>query len=756
LPSFISGAQSCKISLSGRISDPHDDLGLQFGQVYIEETGAYRKTDSAGFFRFENMCPGWYHLYISHPGCVSSRLYFQLGNRDTVLSILLEHHAHLLQTVDVQGVRTGHQSSTQNSLRIQELTNLTAKPLGLLLEEFNGVNSIKNGGNISKPVIHGMSGNRIGILTQGVQLASQQWGADHAPEIDPFGSQIITVIKGADAVAYGGNHLGGIVLLDQEKINHDPHLHGSHVHGVQSNGNVLSWNSRIEKSSRLFDWRTSFSSKIGGDLRSPSYYLSNTGIREYSGNLYLYRAKGSSLVLKNFFSLYHAQLGVLRGSHIGNLTDLEDAIGRAVPFFTKPDFSYRIESPSQVVSHIFNKFTRQKQTETSFSEFNISAQLNRRQEFDVRRVRFQDAPALDLLLQSWLLEYKYKKTEKKLEWQAGTQHKVNYNYNVPGSSSFPLIPDYFLFNPGLFGQLKLRSGSWTYEAGTRYEVNYFSANLISRNALEPSQTKNHLFHVFNSVFGAMVSPAKGWSMKIQTGVAGRSPEMNELYSNGLHQSVAGIEEGNKNLNPEYSFKTLFTHSLNPTESWTFELTPYFQYIRDYIYLEPQNTYRLTIRGAFPVFSYRQTDVWVYGLDLTHRLELGHDWQWISRLSYVNIMRRDDGSTLVGTPAPQIFNSISYHLPAFKKNTHSKISINGRYVFERTNVADSTDFLDPPPAYFLMGAEFQSDFKFFHKRFQFILRGENLFNRTYREYLNRLRYFADETGTNLGVVLKMEM
>jgi len=44
-------------------------------------------------------------------------------------------------------------------------------------------------------------------------------------------------------------------------------------------------------------------------------------------------------------------LGILRGSHIGNLTDLESALTIEVPFFTKPDFRYNIKSPKQEVSH---------------------------------------------------------------------------------------------------------------------------------------------------------------------------------------------------------------------------------------------------------------------------------------------------------------------------------------------------------------------------------------------------------------------
>ena len=45
---------------------------------------------------------------------------------------------------------------------------------------------LRNGSGISKPVIHGLFGNRVTILNNGITQSGQQWGNDHAPEIDPF------------------------------------------------------------------------------------------------------------------------------------------------------------------------------------------------------------------------------------------------------------------------------------------------------------------------------------------------------------------------------------------------------------------------------------------------------------------------------------------------------------------------------------------------------------------------------------------
>ena len=107
---------------------------------------------------------------------------------------------HVLDGVEVSTVRKLVSNNTVSS----QLTNKTierslGQSLGTMLERVSGVSSIQTGGTVSKPVIHGMYGNRILLVNNGARLTGQQWGADHAPEVDKNSSTKIEVVKGSKA-----------------------------------------------------------------------------------------------------------------------------------------------------------------------------------------------------------------------------------------------------------------------------------------------------------------------------------------------------------------------------------------------------------------------------------------------------------------------------------------------------------------------------------------------------------------------------
>ena len=65
-----------------------------------------------------------------------------------------------------------------------------------------------------------------------------------------------------------------------------------------------------------------------------------------------------------------------------------------------------------------------------------------------------------------------------------------------------------------------------------------------------------------------------------------------------------------------------------------------------------------------------------------------------------------------------------------------------------------DISSTPPTYTLFNFNSSANFKVFNEnnlRVEFNI--ENLFNVSYREHLNRLRYFADELGRNFNIKLK---
>ena len=74
-----------------------------------------------------------------------------------------------------------------------------------------GVNQITTGAAIAKPVIRGLSFNRIVTLYDGIRQEGQQWGDEHGIEIDEFSVERVEIIKGAGSLMYGSDALGGVI-----------------------------------------------------------------------------------------------------------------------------------------------------------------------------------------------------------------------------------------------------------------------------------------------------------------------------------------------------------------------------------------------------------------------------------------------------------------------------------------------------------------------------------------------------------------
>ncbi|MEA3374086.1 MAG: TonB-dependent receptor plug domain-containing protein, partial [Campylobacterota bacterium] len=101
-----------------------------------------------------------------------------------------------------------------NQVDILEKNDKTLKAtasLGAVLEEFSGVNNIETGPQAGKPVVRGMSGERVKVLSNGVATDSQTYGIRHILNTDPFIADRIEVVRGAQGVLYGSDALGGIV-----------------------------------------------------------------------------------------------------------------------------------------------------------------------------------------------------------------------------------------------------------------------------------------------------------------------------------------------------------------------------------------------------------------------------------------------------------------------------------------------------------------------------------------------------------------
>ncbi|HSV34540.1 MAG TPA: TonB-dependent receptor [Ramlibacter sp.] len=95
--------------------------------------------------------------------------------------------------------------------------------LGETLNHTPGVASTYFGPNASRPVIRGLDGDRVRILSNsGAALDVSNLSYDHAVTVDPISIERIEVLRGPGALLYGGNAIGGVVNLIDNRIPREP------------------------------------------------------------------------------------------------------------------------------------------------------------------------------------------------------------------------------------------------------------------------------------------------------------------------------------------------------------------------------------------------------------------------------------------------------------------------------------------------------------------------------------------------------
>ncbi|MCB0659394.1 MAG: carboxypeptidase-like regulatory domain-containing protein [Saprospiraceae bacterium] len=744
-------AQNCNRTLKGRVLDSHDKTPLEFVSIYIKETATSFTTDSVGSFLIDQLCAKGYHISFSYIGYENRDMFISTVS-DSTITVLLDQGCHVLGEVEVTASNENEGLQNSQNINAQYLNQNSNQNLSELLQHISGVSSIKSGGDIGIPVVQGMYGNRLMIMNNGIAQAGQQWGLDHSPEIDPGIAKYIKVIKGVAALQYQGSSLGNVILIDPGSIGIEPHFHAKINYSYATNGRSNNFHTELKNVTHGIGWKVIATLKKGGDKRTSDYYLTNTGNR--MENIAVQLEKSISKKWKNqlFFSTFHSKNGILRGSHIGNISDLQEALHRDVPFFTASEFSYDIDRPFQDVRHTLTKVTTKYYfTDNNKLEFNYAYQKNIRKEFDIRRSNDNTNPALSLSLDSHFAELQYEgELNSKATIHTGVQFNNILNTNIPETDILPLIPNYASQQLGFFGIYKANFDHWNYEMGTRLEFIDLKVATISQSLPRIIEHFQNTFLNKSLSLGISRDVVNSWNTTLNIGFTQRQPAVNELYSNGLHQGVSGIEIGNSTLNPEASMKTSLTLSGKLIEKLKLETTVYLQRINNYIYLYPDSEVRLTIRGAFPVFRYGQTNASIAGWDVD--LKYAPHYRWLLNFQSSLLKGKDitHQTRLIYMPSNNGKLTLQHIVPKMGKIKNMTFQLSENWVFRQKSSELVQDFLPPPSGYSLLGASISGDLHLKSVKCTFYLNAENLLNTKYRDYLNRMRYFADDTGLNVVI------
>ena len=751
-------AQGCSFRLSGHVFDGSTDQPLEAVTVQWSPTDQIVLTDEQGYFELTGCCRSNGTLALSFVGYALERCEIEV-TKDTSLRLTLTRTAVEIQTITVEQLIYAERVAADRALDESEIVVRTGQPLAAMLEQLAGVSQIQHGAHIAKPVVHGLYGNRLTLINNGIGQSGQQWGNDHGPAIDPLGADHIQILEGAASVAYPSANLGRLVLVEPAAIGDAKDWLAKGTYTLNTNGWGHGLHVAAQHARNGWGWRLGGTFQKAGDQRAPNYWLRNTGQQVVSASFQLERQWSPKWQSTLYASTYNAELGILRGAHVGNVTDLTAAFDRAEPFFTEPNFSYGMEAPRQLVHHHLIKLeTNQQLSDQQQLTYTLAAQLNDRQEFDVRRGGRSTRPAMSLLQFTYDVGVRYdQRWTKGTELQLGTQTTLIDNTNNPETGILPFIPDHLTLRTGLFGILYQQWGRSRWELGLRYDYWNQSVATISRDLPRRIVRYQNNWHAGQATLGWTQRLNQAWRLWGMASYSVRPPAINEMYSQGLHQGVSSIEEGDPDLKPEQVGQGQFGVEVKWGEWCTLEALGYGQWYNGYIYLQPQPRPKLTIRGAFPVFRHEQTDARLLGTDVTFRLEDRRNWIYKATYSY---LRGDDliqDLPLVFLPPNRLTQELAYQAApnwTWGKLDVSRITLRltHQYTWRQYHLEPEQDFLAPPEGYHLFGAAVEGEGQLGRWQWRWWCRADNLLNTTYRDYLNRQRYFADALGTQVTIGL----
>ena len=759
---FVKAQSDCPYSLSGKAICTSTNEILPFSTVYIKELKRSTVANEKAVFSFDKICTGKYTIEISQVGHKTLDTIIEINNNVFAKFNLPPTEAHLKEViVETQAIKKQEiQTLQKEEISGVEMDKTRGLSLGESLKSITGVNSIQTGPSISKPMIHGMYGNRILIMNNGVRLESQTWGADHAPEIDPFIATKFSVIKGAASIRYGTNAIAGVVLVEPKEMPQTKCLQGEVNLVGASNGKSGTASGFLEgafdKKLSGLSWRLQGTIKEGGNYSTPTYYLSNTGTKENNYSAALTYNK-TNFGVDLFYSNFNTMLGIYTGSHIGNLSDLYLVFNSPEPV-VKSEFSYNIERGYQTVNHqmikakAFYKFKNAGKLEYTYAR-----QENKRSEFGEdlsynQAIVDQNIPDayFQLITHTSELVWEHKPV-KHITGSIGASYITQGNV-YQGLDFRALIPNYRTYGGGLFILEKWNKRKLTIEAGVRYDYQWMRTYKEDFTSLT-LHSSDYNWQNYSGTLGAIYQFNPNLSLNSSAGIGWRPPAPIELFALGVHQSAASFEIGDTTLKAERSYNS--QAYLNYTnQKFRFEIGGYFNVINNFIYLKPLPTPVTTIAGVFPAFKYTQADVYYTGLDANINFDLTKNISLVSKITIVYAYNRSQHEYLIYVPSNRYDNGITFSKDKLWKFKQTYFNFSVLTVSKQNHVPPNSDYVPPPKGYTLLNAAIGFSIPVKQQSISISFGVNNMMNVAYRDYLNRFRYYANDLGRNFTLRLKI--
>jgi len=206
--------------ISGKITDK-DNNPIKGVNIFVSELHKSSETDENGAYSINNVPNGTIKITFTLLGFTTQNKSIFIQNGENKLDVVLE--PSLFQMDEVIVATSFHKLQSQNVMKVEHesMKSLQQKGTSTLIEglaTLPGISQISTGSSIGKPVIRGLSGNRVLVYSQGVRVENQQFGDEHGLGLNDAGVESVEIIKGPASLLYGSDALGGVLYFNPEKF----------------------------------------------------------------------------------------------------------------------------------------------------------------------------------------------------------------------------------------------------------------------------------------------------------------------------------------------------------------------------------------------------------------------------------------------------------------------------------------------------------------------------------------------------------
>jgi len=516
--------------------------------------------------------------------------------------------------------------STLTNVDVVARDQLDAAPaagLGDVLAGLPGVRSSFFGPGASRPVIRGLSGPRVLVLTNGVGLIDASGlSPDHQVASDPQEAERIEVLRGPSALAYGGSAIGGVVNVIDGRIPdaYTAGLHGRALAGLTSvdDGREASGALKLGVGGHWM-FTADGTRRRSDDYEVPVDPLST---RKAIADGLPFPLKSGTRVPNTYVDLDAYGAGA---SYVG-----DGAWGGLAVKRTETEYG----SAAEADVHIELKQTRVDARGGAdidlgpFDKVKVSGGWA-----DYRHTEFE-GPDPGTTFTSKGYEARLELVQRdRGGWQGAVGFQgLHRNFDAIGEEA--LIPKTDIDEAGVFTLQRLDKEAWGLEGGLR----------LDHRKLDSLAGQRDFTNVSASV-GGFLRPAPGWFLGLSLSRTGRAPTEEELFADGPHPATGTFEVGDGGLDAEvsYSLDATVHYTAGP---WSIDLHGFG--VRYDGFIDQVAAGVDDADSGLPVFRFVQTDARFYGAEADASYRLWTDGDRSFRLEaaadYVH------GATDLGPPA----------------------------------------------------------------------------------------------------------